>query len=123
MAQKIDKKSRAKKSYSQKARLGRFPYSLVESGNLEKYYKLLTDFKFLTEKINHSEFGVQALIEDYDLIDELPLGREDPPMPPIPIGDPMPPLGKGGECLSYPGESQDTKTGSRGAATVGACFG
>ena len=62
-----------------------------KSGHLEKYYQLLTDFNFLAEKINHPEFGVQALIEDYDLIDELPLGREDPPMPPIPIGDPMPP--------------------------------
>jgi WD40 repeat protein len=40
-----------------------------KSGHLEKYYQLLTDFNFLVEKINHPEFGVQALIEDYDLID------------------------------------------------------
>jgi WD40 repeat protein len=41
-----------------------------KSGHLEKYYQLLTDFNFLAEKINHPEFGVQALIEDYDLIDD-----------------------------------------------------
>jgi WD40 repeat protein len=50
-------------------------------GHLEKYFQLLTDFNFLAEKIHHPEFGVQALIEDYDLIDELPLGREEPPQP------------------------------------------
>src|SRR5919199_792962 len=47
--------------------------NLVKSkkpGHLEKYYQLLTDFDFLAEKINHLEFGVQALIEDYDLIDD-----------------------------------------------------
>nr|MDZ8101219.1 WD40 repeat domain-containing protein [Nostoc sp. DedSLP01] len=67
---KTEKKSRGKKSYSRKAFLGRFPYNLVISGNLEKYYQTLTDFAFLTAKINHPEFGVQALIEDYDLIDD-----------------------------------------------------
>lgn len=62
-------KSTAKKSYSQKAYLGRYPYNLVQSGNLEKYYKTLTDFNFIAAKINHPDFGVQALIDDYDLID------------------------------------------------------
>ena len=52
-----------------------------KSGHLEKYYQLLTDFNFLEEKINNPEFGLQALIEDYDLIDELPLVSEEPPQP------------------------------------------
>ncbi len=52
-----------------------------KSGHLEKYFQLLTDFDFLAEKIHHPEVGLQALIEDYDLIDELPLGREEPPQP------------------------------------------
>ena len=46
--------------------------NLVKSkkpGHLEKYYQLLTDFDFLAEKLNHPDFGVQALIADYDLID------------------------------------------------------
>jgi hypothetical protein len=60
----------------QTTRLESYLYNLVQSGNLEEYYKLLTDFNFLVEKINHPEFGVQALIEDYDLID-------DPPQPPL----------------------------------------
>src|SRR3712207_6187201 len=64
--------------------------NLVKSkkpGHLEKYFQLLTDFDFLAEKIHHPEFGVQALIEDYDLIDELPLGREEPPQPPLLRGE------------------------------------
>lgn len=48
----IAKKSKAKKSYVQKAYLDRFPYNLVNSGNLEEYFQTLTDFKFLTKKIN-----------------------------------------------------------------------
>ena len=76
----IAKKSKAKKSYVQKAYLDRFPYNLVNSGNLEEYFQTLTDFKFLAEKVNHPEFGVQALIEDYDLI-------EEPPQPPLLRGE------------------------------------
>ncbi|KOP27919.1 hypothetical protein AMR41_02210, partial [Hapalosiphon sp. MRB220] len=68
---KIAKKSRAKTSYSQKAYLGRYPYNLINSGNLEKYYQLLTNFEFIQAKIDYPDFGLQALIEDYDLIDEL----------------------------------------------------
>ncbi|OKH52635.1 beta-propeller domain-containing protein [Scytonema sp. HK-05] len=47
--------------------------SLIKSGNLKKYYKLLTDFDFIAAKMNHPEFGVQPLIEDYDLIDDAEL--------------------------------------------------
>ncbi len=68
----LAKKSKAKKSYVQKAYLDRFPYNLVNSGNLEEYFQTLTDFKFLTKKINHPELGVQALIADYDLVEEPP---------------------------------------------------
>ena len=35
------------------------------------YYQLLTKFDFLEDKINHPKFGVEALIRDYDLIDEV----------------------------------------------------
>ncbi|MEH1851558.1 MAG: hypothetical protein V7L11_07690, partial [Nostoc sp.] len=41
--------------------------------NLRKWkplYKKLTDFDFLDAKIKHSDFGVQSLIEDYDLIND-----------------------------------------------------
>ncbi|WP_300420534.1 hypothetical protein [Nostoc sp. S13] len=64
-ADKLAKRSPA----FQRAYLGSLAPSLVKSGNLEKYYKTLTDFDFITAKINHPEFGVQPLIEDYDLID------------------------------------------------------
>ncbi|MHC5673009.1 MAG: hypothetical protein ACYTXL_13575, partial [Nostoc sp.] len=51
----------------QRAYLGSLAPSLVKSGKLEKYYQTLTDFDFMVAKINHSEFGVQSLIDDYDL--------------------------------------------------------
>jgi hypothetical protein len=57
----------------QRVYLGRYPYSLVKSGNLAKYYQLLTNFEFLTAKLNHPEFGVQSLIADYDLLDDAKL--------------------------------------------------
>ncbi|WP_052311093.1 WD40 repeat domain-containing protein [Anabaena sp. PCC 7108] len=66
--QQFNKKSSSKKSYSQKAYLGRYPYNLVNSGNLTKYYQILTDYQFISAKINHPDFGIQALIEDYDLL-------------------------------------------------------
>ena len=50
----------------------RKPYHFVNSGkpeNLTKYFQTLTDYQFITAKINHPEFGIQALIEDYDLLD------------------------------------------------------
>ncbi|NES71447.1 MAG: hypothetical protein F6K24_42750, partial [Okeania sp. SIO2D1] len=53
----------------QRAMLGNI-HTLVESNKLEKYYKLLTNFDFLAAKVQHPDFGVQALIEDYDLIYE-----------------------------------------------------
>ncbi|QHG17634.1 hypothetical protein A6V25_12855 [Nostoc sp. ATCC 53789] len=53
----------------QRAYLGSLAPSLVKSVKLEQYYETLTDFDFITAKINHPEFGVQPLIEDYDLID------------------------------------------------------
>lgn len=54
------------------------PYNLIHSGrsgDLQKYYQRLCDFKFLLGKIQHSEFGVQALIEDYDLLDDSELEK------------------------------------------------
>ncbi|MEH2336813.1 hypothetical protein [Nostoc sp.] len=53
----------------QRAYLGSLAPNLVKSGKLEKYYQTLTDFDFLVAKIKHPQFGVQPLIEDYDLID------------------------------------------------------
>ncbi|MDJ0660637.1 MAG: hypothetical protein QNJ42_14295 [Crocosphaera sp.] len=35
------------------------------------YYKLLTTFDFLEDKINHPKFGLGSLIKDYDLINDL----------------------------------------------------
>ncbi|MEH2254209.1 hypothetical protein [Nostoc sp.] len=42
----------------------------LKSSDFKKYYKVLTDFDFIAAKVNHSDFGVQSLIEDYDLIND-----------------------------------------------------
>ncbi|MEG5088109.1 hypothetical protein QUB21_17775, partial [Microcoleus sp. AT9b-C4] len=46
-----------------------FPSKLINSGNLREYYQTLTDFNFMMAKIQHPEFGVQALIDDFNLVD------------------------------------------------------
>ena len=61
----------AKPLFYQRAYLGSLLPNYVKSGNLEKYYQRLTDFNFLMAKIQHPEFGVQALIDDFNLIDDL----------------------------------------------------
>lgn len=58
------------KSYQQKAYLSKYPYHLIQSGNIAKYCQTLMDFKFIQDKIDYPDLGVQALIEDYDLIDD-----------------------------------------------------
>src|SRR6476469_5472438 len=60
----------AKPLFYQHAYLGILLPNYVKSGNLEKYYQKLTDFNFLMAKIQHPEFGVQALIDDFNLIDD-----------------------------------------------------
>ncbi|MBW4666961.1 MAG: hypothetical protein KME60_05830 [Cyanomargarita calcarea GSE-NOS-MK-12-04C] len=72
----IPNKIKAQKSFSQKAYLGSYPYNLIQSGNLEKYCKTLTEFKFIEAKINHPELGIQALTNDYDLIDDIEKNQE-----------------------------------------------
>jgi WD40 repeat protein len=54
----------------QKYRLRHLPETLLEGKNYTKLYKLLSDYEFITTKINHPLFGVQALIEDYDLLQD-----------------------------------------------------
>lgn len=44
------------------------PRYLFNSSQLQTYYQLLCCFEFLLDKIQHPEFGVQALIKDYDLL-------------------------------------------------------
>ncbi|MDB9401939.1 hypothetical protein PN459_18455, partial [Microcystis aeruginosa CS-567/02-A1] len=50
--------------------LGEYPRLLLEGEkpeDLKQLCKLLSDYDFIHTKINHPLFGVQALIEDYDL--------------------------------------------------------
>ncbi|RCJ38766.1 hypothetical protein A6770_12745 [Nostoc minutum NIES-26] len=59
----------AKSPAFQRTYLGILAPSLVKSGNFDKYYQTLTDFDFMLAKINHPEFGVRSLIDDYKFID------------------------------------------------------
>jgi WD40 repeat protein len=70
--QELGEMSREKRLYT----LETLPRHLVESGQGEKLHQLLTDFDFIEAKLD--EFGVQALMEDYDLaIDSNLLRGED----------------------------------------------
>ncbi|MEG4389033.1 hypothetical protein QUA44_21485, partial [Microcoleus sp. N9_A2] len=69
MGEFADKLAAQPLSY-QRAYLGSLLPNYVKSGNLEKYYQKLTDFNFLMAKIQHPEFGVQALIDDFNLVED-----------------------------------------------------
>ncbi|MFM2060704.1 MAG: hypothetical protein RLZZ507_374 [Cyanobacteriota bacterium] len=49
--------------------LGQFPEQQLKAGNTDKYYQTLTDFDFISLKINYTQLGIEALIKDYDLIE------------------------------------------------------
>src|SRR5919202_4190530 len=63
-------KLEAKPLFFQRAYLGSLLPNYVKSGNLGNYYQTLTDFNFLMAKIQHPDFGVQALIDDFNLVDD-----------------------------------------------------
>ena len=60
----------AEKLYYQRAYLGSLLPIYVKSGKLGTYYQTLTDFNFLMAKIQHPDFGVQALIDDFNFVDD-----------------------------------------------------
>ena len=70
MGEFADKLAAKPLSY-QRAYLGSLLSNYVKSGNLEKYYQRLTDFNFLMAKLQHPEFGIEALIYDFNLVDNL----------------------------------------------------
>ena len=41
----------------------------LEGGEIKKIYSLLSNYEFIEAKINHYKFGIQALIEDYRLLE------------------------------------------------------
>lgn len=46
------------------------PRLLAEGCQFQQLVRCLSDFDFLEAKVNHPGFGVQALIEDYDWVDD-----------------------------------------------------
>ncbi len=50
--------------------LGEVPRLFLEGHRIKRLCRLLSDYDFIEAKINHPKFGVKALIEDYDLIDD-----------------------------------------------------
>ncbi|NEO73146.1 WD40 repeat domain-containing protein [Moorena sp. SIO3H5] len=57
--------------------LGDIPRLWLESGNLNKLSLLLSNYEFIEAKITHPEFGIKALIEDYELINDIDLAHPD----------------------------------------------
>ncbi|MBD2726652.1 WD40 repeat domain-containing protein [Nostoc sp. FACHB-892] len=54
-----------------KSFLDKTPISALNGGLTDEYYQTLTDFDFIYLKIQDSQFGVEALIRDYFLIEDL----------------------------------------------------
>ncbi|WP_016949408.1 WD40 repeat domain-containing protein [Anabaena sp. PCC 7108] len=50
--------------------LGQFPEQHLKAGNSDKYYQTLTDFDFISLKIEYPKFGIEALTRDYLLVKE-----------------------------------------------------
>ncbi|MEH2295932.1 WD40 repeat domain-containing protein, partial [Nostoc sp.] len=50
--------------------LGQFPKQQLKAGNSEKYYQTLTDFDFISLKVQYPQFGIEPLIRDFYLIDD-----------------------------------------------------
>ncbi len=70
MGEVADKLGKMKES-KQVAYLGNLR-SLVDANTIERfkqYSQLLTDYNFIEAKINHVKYGIQPLIEDYELIE------------------------------------------------------
>ncbi|NEQ10722.1 MAG: WD40 repeat domain-containing protein, partial [Moorea sp. SIO4E2] len=57
--------------------LGEIPRLWLEGENLNKLSRLLSNYEFIEAKLNHTEFGIKALIEDYELIDNIDLSHPD----------------------------------------------
>ncbi|NEN95538.1 MAG: WD40 repeat domain-containing protein [Moorea sp. SIO3I7] len=57
--------------------LGDIPRLWLEGGQLNKLSRLLSNYEFIEAKLNHPEFGIKALIEDYELINDIDLAHPD----------------------------------------------
>ncbi|NEO40180.1 MAG: WD40 repeat domain-containing protein [Moorea sp. SIOASIH] len=57
--------------------LGELPRLWLEGGQLNKLSRLLSNYEFIEAKLNHPEFGVKALIEDYELIDDIEVSHPE----------------------------------------------
>ncbi|OLT59008.1 WD40 repeat domain-containing protein [Moorena bouillonii] len=57
--------------------LGDIPRLWLEGGQLNKLYRLLSNYEFIEAKLNHPEFGIKTLIEDYELIDDIEVSHPD----------------------------------------------
>ncbi|NEO93353.1 MAG: WD40 repeat domain-containing protein [Moorea sp. SIO3G5] len=57
--------------------LGEIIRLCLEGGQLNKLSRLLSNYEFIEAKLNHPEFGIKALIEDYELIDDIDLSHPD----------------------------------------------
>ncbi|MDB9492226.1 WD40 repeat domain-containing protein [Dolichospermum circinale CS-534/05] len=59
-----------KSEEAQEQFLGEYPRLLLDGKKYPELFKLLSNYYFIEAKINHPLFGVQALIEDYDLLQD-----------------------------------------------------
>ncbi|AOY79923.1 WD40 repeat domain-containing protein [Moorena producens JHB] len=57
--------------------LGEIPRLWLEGGKVNNLSRLLSNYEFIEAKITHPEFGIKALIEDYQLIDNIDVYHPD----------------------------------------------
>ncbi|NEQ12491.1 MAG: WD40 repeat domain-containing protein [Moorea sp. SIO3E2] len=57
--------------------LGEIPRLWLEGGKVNNLSRLLSNYEFIEAKLNHPEFGIKALIEDYELIYNIDLSHPD----------------------------------------------
>ncbi|MFM6486164.1 MAG: WD40 repeat domain-containing protein [Dolichospermum sp.] len=67
----IATKFKSKSSEVRRLYLKTFPERMLTEKKADQYYNTLMDFDFISLKIQHPDFGVESLIMDYDLIDDL----------------------------------------------------
>ncbi|NEP36999.1 MAG: hypothetical protein F6K38_38005, partial [Moorea sp. SIO3B2] len=57
--------------------LRKSPSQFLKANRIKELFIILSDYDFIEAKINHPELGVKALIEDYELIDDIDLSHPD----------------------------------------------
>lgn len=68
---------RKKPSGEKEFLLRRLPSQFLKANRIQDLFLLLSNYEFIEAKINHTQFGIKALIEDYELINDIDVSHPD----------------------------------------------